>query len=64
MKIFFKSAIYLAIAASAFSSGAFAEIGEKQSFNEGWLFDKYEGEFGTTPKFNDKKWRKLDLPHD
>ncbi|MDU0356432.1 glycoside hydrolase family 2 TIM barrel-domain containing protein [Paraglaciecola aquimarina] len=39
-------------------------IGEKQSFNQGWLFAKGENEGAESVRYADDKWRALDLPHD
>ncbi len=36
----------------------------KQSFNDGWLFLKGDATEAEKPNFDDKGWRKLDLPHD
>ncbi|MGJ8680539.1 glycoside hydrolase family 2 TIM barrel-domain containing protein [Paraglaciecola sp.] len=39
-------------------------VGEKQSFNAGWLFAKGKNLGADSASFSDEKWRQLDLPHD
>jgi len=34
------------------------------SFDEGWLFYKGDTAGAQNPQWNDKAWRKVDLPHD
>ena len=39
-------------------------FGEKQSFNQGWLFAKNEQKNAHEATFDDSQWRSLSLPHD
>lgn len=40
------------------------KLGEKQSFNQGWLFAKNDHKNADKISFDDSQWRNLSLPHD
>ncbi|MGJ8692511.1 MAG: glycoside hydrolase family 2 TIM barrel-domain containing protein [Thalassotalea sp.] len=39
-------------------------LGQKESFNQGWLFAKDQQPNAEQTDFNDSSWRKVNLPHD
>ena len=39
-------------------------FGDATRFNDGWLFPLADDSLMSLPTFDDKDWRKLDLPHD
>lgn len=46
------------------SASAQVSFGDAKLFNEGWLFNLADDSLALNEKYNDGKWRKLDLPHD
>lgn len=46
------------------SASAQVSFGDAKLFNEGWLFNLADDSLAQNEKYNDGKWRKLDLPHD
>ena len=51
----------LIVSASAWANG---QVREKQNFNKGWRFSLSDSTVYSSPDYNDKRWRTLDLPHD
>lgn len=39
-------------------------FGKAELINDGWLFMPWDEPLAYKPDFNDKRWRRLDLPHD
>jgi len=57
--------LLLILSVNAFANAnEFSVTTEKQSFNDAWLFAKGDIKNAEQQTFNDKKWRKLSLPHD
>lgn len=49
---------------ACFSVQAQVSFGEAKKFNENWLFSLSDDSLSTSVSYDDRKWRKLDLPHD
>ncbi len=67
MRLHSSISLLLALLATLFANSSIAFItieSKKQSFNQDWLFAKGELKNAEKNTFNDKKWRKLQLPHD
>lgn len=62
----FKQWLVIAIFLGITSSSLFATelVRETISFDKAWKFQKSDAEGAENLKFNDKKWRLLDVPHD
>lgn len=54
----------LIAALCAVTAQAQVSFGEPSKFNDGWLFKLADDSTAVNPKYDDSKWRKLDLPHD
>lgn len=54
----------LIAALCAVTAQAQVSFGNPSKFNDGWLFKLADDSTAVNPKYDDSKWRKLDLPHD
>lgn len=61
MKRLFPILFFIAIASTAMAQVSF---GDASKFNAKWLFEQKDDASAKSYDFDDKDWRKLDLPHD
>ncbi len=57
-------AITCCVSVFAVQAVANASDNHRKSFNEGWKFHKGQAEGANATKFDDSKWRSVELPHD
>ena len=59
-----KLALLLGVLFLSISMNAQVSFGEATKMNDAWLFSLNNSENAEAPEFNDKKWEKINLPHD
>lgn len=59
-----KTFLTLSLAVMTVLAVAQVSFGDARLFNDGWLFALQDDSLALQPRYDDSKWRKLDLPHD